>query len=285
MEDIFSYYEERENHTAVLAEELIELQQEIDEEETDFDPAKVTWSNLRVNEKRCKTICGFSPMEFLNLYDLVQEHINENVGRGLKSKISKQDKLVMVLCYLKHYETLDKMKDTFYISASYLYTVLTDTINAITPILYKYYVSNIKERIEESEEDLDLFPEAKFIMDVTFQTIWTPTGTYNEKKLYYSGKHKLYGLKSQCIHDRMGRVVSCIPGEKGALHDLTICRSNIKVLKDVLKVTTDSSNEEEEAYWAVIVDSGYQGLQNIVDVIIPHKKQANKSLTKQQKTV
>lgn len=113
MDEIFSYYEEREDHTATLADEQLQLQQDIDEEETDLYPAKVIWFNLRVNEKRCKTISGFTPEEFLVIYDLVQEHMAENIGRGLKSKISKQDKLIMVLCYLKHYETLDKIKDTF----------------------------------------------------------------------------------------------------------------------------------------------------------------------------
>lgn len=38
----------------------------------------------------------------------------------------------MVLCYLKHYETLDKMKETFRISKAYLHTILPKTIEVIT---------------------------------------------------------------------------------------------------------------------------------------------------------
>ena len=78
-----------------------------------MNPVGVSWLNLCNDEPRCKTITGFSPEEFLTLYDLVHDDIKENIGRGLKSKISKYDKLLMILCYLKHYETIDKMKDTF----------------------------------------------------------------------------------------------------------------------------------------------------------------------------
>jgi hypothetical protein len=192
----------------------------------------------------------------------------------------------MVLCYLKHYETIDKMKDTFSISRSYLHTLLQKTINAISPILYDYYVKNLSEQIDDEDEEYEAFPKAKFVMDVTFQSIWTPTGTYDEKKLYYSGKHKLYGLKSQCIHDRKGRVVNCIAGERGAIHDLTICRDHIDELKNVLrKEEVDKEHEsesKEEDYWYVLVDSGYKGLQHIANATLPHKKKPNKQLTKQQ---
>jgi hypothetical protein len=68
----------------------------------------------------------------------------------MRSKISKQDKLIMVLCYLKNYETFDKIKDTFCISKSYIHTILDNVINSITPILYSYYVSNIYERIKKN---------------------------------------------------------------------------------------------------------------------------------------
>ena len=227
-DDLFNYYEDREDDTNRLAEEAQERQQEIDEEEEEFDPARMCWLNLCDDEARCKTMSGFSPEEFLTLYELIEDQIEENIGRGLRSKISKQDKLLMTLCYLKHYETIDKMKDTFSISKSHLHSILQLTIETITPNLYEYFVTHLQDRIEdyESEEDQP-FPDAKVVMDATFQPIWTPTGTYNEKKQYFSGKHKMYGLKSQCIHDRKGRVVHCVPGEKGAVHDLTICRANL----------------------------------------------------------
>jgi len=151
--------------------------------------------------------------------------------------------------------------------------------------LYEYYITNLNDRInEESGEEDQLFPDAKFVMDVTFQPIWTPTGTYNEKKLFFSGKHKMYGLKSQCVHDRKGRVIHCILGEKGAVHDFAICRNNIEILQDLLsKEFNGHDSEEEDDSWSILVDSGYQGLQRLVKTVLPHKKQPNRPFTMQQR--
>ena len=227
-DELFEHYEEREEETRGLAENELEQQMEIDEEEENEDPSRVCWLNLCNDDRRCKILTGFSPEEFLTLYDLVEAGIVENIGRGRQSKISKFDRLLMTLCYLKHYETLDKMKDTFSISKTHLHTILDTTITVVTPILYAYYVREIRERTaEEDEEDYLPFPNAKYVMDATFQPIWTPTGTFGEKRGYFSGKHKMYGLKSQCIHDRKGRLVHCVPGEKGAVHDFKICRDHI----------------------------------------------------------
>jgi hypothetical protein len=140
------------------------------------------------------------------LYDLTEEHIYENIGRGLRGKVTKQDKLMIVLCYLKHYETLDKMADTFSMSKSNLQHILSVVIEAIEPILYQKLVVEIQEYFpeDEEEESPELFPEAKYVMDATFQTIWTPTGTFAEQKRYYSGKHKAYMQASGTLLFQLG---------------------------------------------------------------------------------
>lgn len=81
-------------------------------------------------------------------------------------------------------------------------------------------------------------------MDVTFQSIWTPLGTYEERKRYYSGKHKQYGLKSQCIHDRTGKLIHCISGIPGSVHDLTIARESIEVVRYILLDLTNCRFED-----------------------------------------
>lgn len=286
MDILLHHHQEREAHTAQLAQEALQQQNEIDIEEEEVNPSLVSWVNLCDNDKRCNTFCGFTADEFLTLYQLVSDSIEENTGRGMKSKITKQDKLLMVLCYLKHYETLDKMKETFSISDSYLHHILQTTIDAITPILYDCYVNNLNDRIgKENEDENEKFSEAKFVMDITFQPIWKPTGTYNEVKQYFSGKHKACGLKSQCIHDRKGRVVHCISGVRGSVHDLTICRNNLEEVKRVIKkpAIDDEIEDERDLYWSVLVDAGYRGLQKSLNAIMPYKKKPNKRFTNRQK--
>src|SRR5579862_3658188 len=130
MDDILTYYQEREQQTAELVEETLD-----DTEEEDENPSKISWFNLQHDENKCKIITGFTPEEFLVLFDMVSADIDENVGkgRGRKTKISKQDKLLMVFCYLKHYETVDEIGKTFSISKTHIYHILHNTINAIVP--------------------------------------------------------------------------------------------------------------------------------------------------------
>lgn len=81
------------------------------------------------------------------------------------------------------------------ISKTHLKRVLNLVIQAITQVLDAKFVEDVGAIIPAEDDD---FPKARYIMDATFQPIWTPLGTYNERKRFYSGKHKRYGLKTQC---------------------------------------------------------------------------------------
>jgi len=220
-EAMFDRYEAREAHTIVLAAEVLEDEMALDDEEENVDPALVCTHNLCDNETRMKIITGLAPEQFLDVYAVVVDTLPVVTGRGPRSKVGGRDRLLMVLCYLKHYETLDKMKETFHISRSHLHRILETTIAAITPVLYQRFVTEVEAALPDEFDD---FPEARYVMDVTFQPIWTPLGAYNERKRFFSGKHKQYGLKSQCIHDRSGRLIHCVSGIHGSVHDLTIAR-------------------------------------------------------------
>lgn len=43
-----------------------------------------------------------------------------------------------------------------------------------------------------------------------------------------------------------------------------------------------ADEEDEENPWSVMADSGYQGLQRLVSAVLPHKKQPNRPVTRQQ---
>lgn len=256
MDNIFDDYQEREEETTSLAIQSLKIK-EISEDDEEI--SRVSWTNLTNNERDCELITGFTPEEFLTLYNIVVNSIGENIGRGPKDSVSKYDKLVMVLCYLKHYETIDKMKDTFSVSRANLDIILKRTIDDVYPILYNHYVKNIEDGNKE-----DVFSDSKYIVNTTFQPINIPTGT-RQKKVYYSKKYQSYGFKSQCIHDRKGRVVSCIAGEKGSVSNLELCQDHI----DELKIILEENN-------SILADNSYQGLEKDNDVIVPYQNPTNK---------
>lgn len=237
-ESIFERYRDREEHTAILAQDAMDVEVALDEEEENHDPSQICWRNLCDDDDRLKVITGLNCEKFLEIYELVEDALPVKTGRGRRSKVSKHDRLLMTLCYLKHYETLDKMKETFQISKSHLHNILESTIEIISPLLYAHFVEEAEAAVPEEDDD---FPDARYVMDVTFQPIWTPLGTYEERKRFYSGKHKQYGLKSQCIHGRSGKLVHCMSGIPGSVHDLTIARNSI----DQVPHIEDSSSIDE----------------------------------------
>jgi len=58
-DDLLSYHQEREEHTVALAEDLMEVQEELDEAEEEQDPVRLCWENVNGDE-RCRVLTGFS---------------------------------------------------------------------------------------------------------------------------------------------------------------------------------------------------------------------------------
>jgi len=279
-EELFVRYEEREEQTRQLAEEDHE-ESDVEEEE-EADPTRVCWRNVSKDERRCKILCGFTPQEFLRLFDVVECVMEDLSGRGRRSKLTKQDKLFITLAYLKHYETMDEIKNTFSVSKSALCHMLENTILAIAPALYDYFVVHLDEALgEEADVEGQFRPEMKYLIDVTFQSIWTPTGTRSDSRSYFSEVHRMYGLKSLCMHDRKGRVVLILSSEPASVPNSRICLDNVEAVNAIL-APHDHAMEEEEEEWSVLVDSEHHALEARVNIVIPYRKQGRKALTPEQ---
>ena len=279
---LFDYYEDREAQTVELVREGAEQDAEIAEAEERHDPTRLCWANIDGDDNRCKILTGFICGQFLELFDICEGAMPVTLGRGRRSKISNHDKLLLALCYLKHYETKEKLQETFAISKTQIHRNLDTTIKSITPVLYQRYIENIYTLIDP-DVDQNNFPDAKFVMDTTTQEIWTPIGTYNERKRYYSGKHKMYGLKSQTLHNRRGFTLHFISGIPGAMHDLTIARQYIDVIRPFLIRPREGDDIDSDGEWSILVDSGYKGLDRLVSAVIPYKKPIGGILDREQR--
>lgn len=225
-DELAAYYRDREEHTVQLAEAQLEEQEAFDEAEEALDPALVCWANINGHVERCRVLTGFTCAEFMELLGYVEDAIPTVIGRGRRSRLVPADRFLLLLCYLKHYETHAKIGDTFHVSKTQIQRIVDTTLAAVTPLLYSRFVENITDLIDYEPVEGE-FSEAKYVMDATIQEIWTPLGTYEERKRYYSGKHKLYGLKTQTLHLRNGISVATWSGIPGAVHDLTITRDKI----------------------------------------------------------
>lgn len=154
--------------------------------------------------------------------------------------------------------------------------------------LFKRFVRPISmTKLRESGVLFKNFPYALFATDVKFQPCCRPTGLFPEQKRYFSGKHKMYGLKLECSVSPTGEAVYLSKHYTGSTSDLTICIDNLSTHRALLE--KDAANQDEQDFgegssqyrtsWAMIVDKGYQGLSEHVRSIQPKKTPRNGELT------
>ena len=88
-------------------------------------------------------------------------------------------------------------------------------------------------------------------------------------KRCYSGKKKKHTLKQQLLVDYKTRKILCIAGCEGKTHDFKLFqKSGITLHK----------------HCCLLVDSGYQGIQQIIEnVLLPKKRSKYNPLTEQDK--
>jgi len=157
---LFHYYKSRAEHTLQLANEQLKLEQKLDEEE--LDPTSLCWENVKSDKNRCLILTGFSPEEFMELLNLCEQSIPITLGRGKQSKYKPADKFLVVLCYVKHYETQAKLGETFKMSKAQANKIITTTVVSIVPILYEKLVIGVPYDITVYEQ----FPDGKYVLDV-----------------------------------------------------------------------------------------------------------------------
>ena len=60
----------------------MDLDAELDLEEQQQDPGRLSWENFNGNDQRCQIITGFACEQFLKLYEACDTAIPEVIGRG-----------------------------------------------------------------------------------------------------------------------------------------------------------------------------------------------------------
>lgn len=108
------------------------------------------------------------------------------------------------------------------------------------------------------------FKYARYATDVTFHQTNRPTGNMQEGKEYYSGKHKLYGYKTEVSVLPNGQAIGCTKPYPGSVSDIDIFFAN----EDFHFASLSKQGDEAEMAdtgilvddyadtWAVIMDKG-----------------------------
>ncbi len=135
-------------------------------------------------EEKFKRTVGISLPNFLMITSLISTFIakekeeNPMKQRGVKSKLTIEDQVLLFFYYLRDYSTFLKLGQRFEIGESYANKIFHRMLNILVQTLK---LPNRKVLLESDVE--------KILIDVTEQPIERPV---KNQKEYYSGKKKTY---------------------------------------------------------------------------------------------
>lgn len=240
--DLINRYNLRALNTTEIAQNAMEIELEEDE----ADSHLLRWRKIAHDADHCELLTGFNPSDFLKLFEIAKPYIPVHIGRGRSSTLTPHDHLLILLCYLKHYETYSQLKSTFDLSTTYLHDIIGESIRILSSVFYNQFVVLLDKgtRRAHSED----FPNEVLVGGVTFQPSWTPMLTSVEKKRWFSTKHGKYGIKSQCVHTESGLLVHTKSGIPGATDAFSGLQTVLPEITHLLEGET----------WIFTIDSGHQ---------------------------
>ena len=103
---------------------------------------------------------------------------------------------------LKHVGQWDVLGRLFKFKGPTFERMITKYVLLVSSLLYKLLLTRITSKFTmnkllHSDQRFYNFTEALYAVDVTFQQLYRPSGGIAEGKLYFSGKHHLYGYKEE----------------------------------------------------------------------------------------
>lgn len=239
---------------------------------------------------------NFEASEFQSIWNSISEIIIEryNIGPGRKSHHTGKEMLFMILTVLKHGGQWEIIAKVFSLKGPSFERMMTKFIDLLYESLYEALVKrndslfNFGELAQEGK-NFRHFPFARYITDVTFQQANRPSGNMQEGKVFFSGKHKLYGFKVEVSVLANGLAINCSRHHPGSVSDLEIFQRNVSFHKHALRKKGSDGNITDIGlhsgkypdHWAFLMDKGYQDAGEMVLAITPKKKPKNGILSRE----
>ena len=219
------------------------------------------------------TLTGESLASFLDLFRICKPALVKS-RKGKKRRIGAMDRLLILLTYYKHYETIDSLALHTKLPISTIHDAILSTAEAIRPILESKYISSPSPAELVAEAKDMMFPADVLVVDSTFLPSQAPLGTFPAAKEWFSVKHANYGIKYQTLHSRKGKVIALSNCYPAATHDLEIYKQEIDTISSLI--------DNKERY-GVMGDKGYTGANGFgnIKVNTPFKRSPRMTLDQQ----
>lgn len=236
---------------------------------------------------------NMTSIEFNSLWGDLRECIEArwSTGRGRRCSYSAKDVLFMLLSVLKHAGQWDLLARVFGLKAPTFERIVIVMLRTVSALAYERYVAQMLHKYNmayliEKQQTFAHFPFARYATDATFHHTNRPTGNMQESKQYYSGKHKLYGYKSEASVLPNGIAVMISSHYKGATSDLDMFRRHACQHRGMLRkhgeehgiIDSGKLSDKYPNLWTVLLDKGYYGAAQETRAIYPTKKPVNRML-------
>ena len=173
------------------------------------DSAMITMTNLNIGE-------------FMEIYSIV-ESVIQHVKRDPRPKISPKDSLLLTIVMLKNYFKWEAFSNMFGLKVSVVEKTIKIILGKISCVLVGKFIQNItKDEQDRQKINFHNFPHCIEIVDVCFQAIQKPMGSFQSKKVYFSRKHHAYTVKVECTHAHDGRLMRYSGSYPRSVHDFRI---------------------------------------------------------------
>ena len=231
-----------------------------------------------------KTLCGFSIKHFDKLASLCQQSLSHS-GKGRRG-IVFQEKMLIFLCWATSGMTYVRIAFHLRIKTTMVAENIPNVIKNIRQVLQSKFLPTVSTEIDNIKcfRSFTNYPNTFWAVDSTIFIISRPLIAELRKK-YYSGKHKEFCIKIQCLVNPDGVCIhyhGIFPGTK---HDLKIFEnSNLHTF--LRKRERLRNGSYHYTHPQILADSGYQGAQHIYpEIIIPFKKPKNGELIEAEKEI
>jgi hypothetical protein len=168
------------------------------------------------------TICGSSERSFLTLCEL-WERLLTKPKRGRKVAIGPIDGFLLFLHWLRTAVPIDLIAGAFHVRPTTLYKTLKKIAMEIHGQLAERFIATpSRDRWTAGEK----FSDCGLIVNATVQKRGRPSGEFAEAKLFFSGKHHIYCLKTQVVTNREGIAIHVVAGVPGSVHDTRLSKDH-----------------------------------------------------------
>ena len=171
--------------------------------------------------------------------------------------------------------------------------LVTNFIRMVTPFAYPTYVERAAEKFKMSrifadQSQFRVYGMARYATDVTFQQSNRRPGNHEEAQGYFSGKHKVYGYKTEVRVLPNGLALGASRHDMGSISDVDIFYENMGWHKAELRKSPEERNvtdvspliEHFPRYWAVLMDKGYKGAAREVRALVAVKRPKGRDLAR-----